>query len=140
MTDWMALAAEFLIKKNKQEDHQLDSDRTSEQPQEDSKVLTKLTNLSHDANTKSDRRPDQEFTLSEVPTKLPDLSSGRVVSVSSVKFVRDEFDDRVLCTDCHNYRYGHCHQHIRAGIGNSSQVGSDLASLPQRCPAFEPKR
>jgi hypothetical protein len=122
MTDWMALAAEFLNKGAKQGG---------------SKVLTKLTNPLHDENATSDIELDQEFILSDVPTTP---SSEGVVSVSSVKFVRDEFDDRVLCTDCHNYRYGHCHQHIRAGIGNSSQVGSDLASLPQRCPAFEPKR
>ncbi len=122
MTDWMALAAEFLNK---------------EVQQADSKVLTKLTNPLPDENVTLSTNLDQEFFQLDVPTKP---SSEGVVSVSSVKFVRDEFDDRVLCTDCHNYRYGHCHQHIRAGIGNSSQVGTDLASLPQRCPAFEPKR
>jgi len=122
MTDWMALAAEFLNKGVQQED---------------SKVLTKLTNPLPDENVTPSTDLDQEFFQLDVQTKP---SSEGVVSVSSVKFVRDEFDDRVLCTDCHNYRYGHCHQHIRAGIGNSSQVGSDLASLPQRCPAFQPKR
>ena len=122
MTDWMALAAEFLDK---------------DANQGGSKVLTKLTNPLPDENTTTASQHDQEFSVSDESTKP---SSEVVVSVSSVKFVRDEFDDRVLCTDCHNYRYGHCHQHIRAGIGNSSQVGSDLASLPQRCPAFEPKR
>ena len=122
MTDWMALAAEFLDK---------------DANQGGSKVLTKLTNPLPDENTAIARQHDQEFIVSDVSTKP---SSEVVVSVSSVKFARDEFDDRVLCTYCHNYRYGHCHQHIRAGIGNSSQVGSDLASLPQRCPAFEPKR
>jgi hypothetical protein len=122
MTDWMALAAEFLNKGVQQED---------------SKVLTKLTNPLPDENATHAEELDQEFVRSDVPKKP---SSEGVVSVSSVKFVRDVFDDRVLCTDCHNYRYGHCHQHIRAEIGNSSQVGSDLASLPQRCPAFEPKR
>ena len=122
MTDWMALAAELLSKGAKQGD---------------SKVLTKLTNPLPDENETPARQHKQEFVRSEVPAKP---SSEGVVSVSSVKFVRDEFDDRVLCTDCHNYRYGHGHQHIKAGIGNSSQVGSDLASLAQRCPAFEPKR
>ena len=122
MTDWMALAAEFLNRGAKEGD---------------SKLLTKLTNPLPDENSTPARQHDQEFLLLEVSTKP---SSEGVVSVSSVKFVRDEFDDRVLCIDCHNYRYGHCHQHIRAGIGNSSQVGSDLAYLPQRCPAFEPKR
>ena len=125
MTDWMALAAEFLSKGVKQGDL---------------KLPTKLTNPLPDDNTTPARQHDQEFVLSEVLTKPTKPSSEGVVSVSSVKFVRDVFDDRVLCTDCHNYRYGHCHQHIRAGIGNSSQVGSDLASLPQRCPAFEAKR
>jgi len=137
MTDWMALAAEFLKKEARDDEPHLEPDQTREPLQEDSKVLTKLTNPLPDENAGLERKQDQEFALSEVPTKP---SSEGVVSVSSVKFVRDEFDDRVLCTDCHNYRYGHCHQHIRAGIGNSSQVGSDLASLPQRCPAFEPKR
>lgn len=122
MTDWMALAAEFLDKYANQGG---------------SKVLTKLTNPLPDENTTIASQHDKEVIASDVQTKP---SSEGVVSVSSVKFVRDEFDDRVLCIDCHNYRYGHCHQHIRAGIGNSSEVGSDLASLPQRCPAFEPKR
>ena len=103
-------------------------------------VLTKLTNPLPDKNSTPATELDQEFILPYELTKPPKPSSEGVVSVSSVKFVRDEFDDRVLCIDCHNYRYGHCHQHIRAGIGNSSQVGSDLASLPQRCPAFEPKK
>jgi hypothetical protein len=137
MTDWIALAAEFLNKKAKHGGLHLEPDQTRELLQEDSKALTKLTNPLPDENVTPAIEFDQEFILSDVPTKP---SSEGVVSVSSVKFVRDEFDDRVLCTDCHNYRYGHCHQHIRAGIGNSSQVGSDLASLPQRCPAFEPKR
>jgi hypothetical protein len=137
MTDWMALAAEFLNKEANHGGLHLEPDQTRVPLQEDSEVLTKLTNPLPDENTAIARQHDQEFIVSDVPTKP---SSEVVVSVSSVKFARDEFDDRVLCTDCHNYRYGHCHQHIRAGIGNSSQVGSDLASLPQRCPAFEPKR
>jgi hypothetical protein len=137
MTDWMALAAEFLNKETQHDELQLEPVQTSELPPEDSEVLTKLTNPLPDENATHAIELDQEFVRSDVATKP---SSEGVVSVSSVKFVRDEFDDRVLCTDCHNYRYGHCHQHIRAGIGNSSQVGSDLASLPQRCPAFEPKR
>ena len=137
MTDWMALAAEFLNKGAKQGNQCEVSDSGEGYSQEGSEVLTKLTNPLPDESTIIARQHDQEFILLDVPTNP---SSEGVVSVSSVKFVRDEFDDRVLCTDCHNYRYGHCHQHIRAGIGNSSQVGSDLASLPQRCPAFEPKR
>lgn len=137
MTDWMALAAEFLNKGAKQGNQCEVSDSGEGYSQEGSEVLTKLTNPLPDESTTIARQHDQEFILLDAPTNP---SSEGVVSVSSVKFVRDEFDDRVLCTDCHNYRYGHCHQHIRAGIGNSSQVGSDLASLPQRCPAFEPKR
>jgi hypothetical protein len=137
MTDWMALAAEFLNKGAKQGDQCEVSESGEGFSQEGSEVLTKLTNPLPDEHAMLDIELDQEFILSYVQTNP---SSEGVVSVSSVKFVRDEFDDRVLCTDCHNYRYGHCHQHIRAGIGNSSQVGSDLASLPQRCPAFEPKR
>lgn len=137
MTDWMALAAEFLNKGAKQGDQCEVSDSGEGFSQEYSEVLTKLTNPLPDENSTPDIELDHEFILLDEPTNP---SSEGVVSVSSVKFVRDVFDDRVLCTDCHNYRYGHCHQHIRAGIGNSSQVGSDLASLPQRCPAFEPKR
>ncbi len=106
MTDWVALAAEFLgAVKNGTVSNCLDESRG----------------------------------VSEVPTKPTELPSGGVLSVLSVISEHDEFDDRVLCTDCHNYRYGHCHQHIRAGTGVSSEVG-DLACLPQRCPAFEPKR
>lgn len=136
MTDWMALAAEFLNKEAKNGGLHLKPDQTREPPQEGSEVLTKLTNPLPNENSTPDIELDEEFILLGESTNP---SSEGVVSVSSVKFVRDVFDDRVLCTDCHNYRYGHCHQHIRAGIGNSSQVGSDLASLPQRCPAFEPK-
>ena len=137
MTDWMALAAEFLNKEAKHGGLYLEPDQIREPLQEDSEVLTKLTNPLPDENATPDIELNQEFILLDKPRNL--FSEG-VVSVSSVEFVRDVFDDRVLCTDCHNYRYGHCHQHIRAGIGNSSQVGSDLASLPQRCPAFELKR
>ena len=137
MTDWMALAAEFLNKGTKQGNQCEVSDSGEGYSHEVSEVLTKLTNHLPDENETPARQHKQEFVRSEVPAKP---SSDGVMSVSSVNFVRDEFDDRVLCTDCHNYRYGHCHQHIKAGIGNSSQVGSDLASLPQRCPAFEPKR
>jgi hypothetical protein len=137
MTDWMALATEFLNKGAKQGNQCEVSDSGDGFSQEGSEVLTKLTNPLPDENATPDIELDQEFMLLYEPTNP---SPEGVVSVSSVKFVRDEFDDRVLCTDCHNYRYGHCHQHIRAGIGNSSQVGSDLASLPQRCPAFEPIR
>jgi hypothetical protein len=140
MTDWMALAAEFLNKGARQGDQCEISDSVEGAKQGDSQVLTKLTNPFHVENATAAVELDQEFILPYELTKPPKPSSEGVVSVSSVKFVHDEFDDRVLCTDCHNYRYGHCHQHIRAGIGNSSQVGSDLASLPQRCPAFEPKR
>jgi hypothetical protein len=137
MTDWMALATEFLNKGEKQGNQCEVSESGEGFSQEGSEVLTKLTNPLPDENAMPDIELDQEFILLDEPTK-PSLEG--VVSVSSVKFVRDVFDDRVLCTDCHNYRYGHCHQHIRAGIGNSSQVGRDLASLPQRCPAFEPKK
>jgi hypothetical protein len=137
MTDWMAIAAEFLNKGATQGGQCEVSDSCDGFSQEDSEVLTKLTNPLPDENATHAVEFDQEFVQSNLP--IQPYSEG-VVSVSSVQFVRDEFDDRVLCIECHNYRYGHCHQHIRAGIGNSSQVGSDLASLPQRCPAFEPKR
>jgi len=45
-------------------------------------------------------------------------------------------DDRVACAaDCLHYRPGHCANHRRAGL-TDPVVGSDLASLPQRCPGF----
>ena len=134
MTDWMALAADFLgVVKKGTDSNCLDESRGVSQ------VPTKLTKPPPVCDQASaEGVHTQKFDAPEVPTKLTKPSSGRVVSVLSVPLEHDEFDDRVVCTDCNNYRYGHCDQHIRAGIGQSSRVGSDLASLPQRCPAFEP--
>ena len=135
MTDWVALAAEFLgAVKNGTVSNCLDESRgVSEAPTK----LTKPPPVCDQASAEGVHM--QKFDAPEVPTKPTKLPSGGVLSVLSVISEHDEFDDRVLCTDCHNYRYGHCHQHIRAGTGVSSEVG-DLACLPQRCPAFEPKR
>lgn len=47
-----------------------------------------------------------------------------------------EMDDRVTCIECARYRPGACGQHRRAGLA-SPDVGRDLASTLQRCPAFE---
>ncbi len=82
---------------------------------------------------------DSTEVASEALTKLTKPTSSGVASVLSVTSGQDEFDDRVVCTDCKNFRYGHCNQHVRAGIGNSSKVAINLVSLPQRCPAFAAK-
>ena len=107
----------------------------------DSEALTKLTNLLPVKIVEPlDCADAMEFDQTEVPTKLTKPTFVGVVSVLSVLSGQDEFDDRVVCTNCNNFRYGHCDQHIRAGIGNSSQVAINLLSLPQRCPAFETKK
>ena len=134
MTDWMALAADFLGVGVKGNDSTCldESSEVLEEP-------TKLTELISDSSqTLAEDVHTQNLDAPEALTKLTKPRSGEVLSVLSVISERDEFEDRVVCTDCNNYRYGHCDQHIRAGIGRSSHVGSDLASLPQRCPAFEP--
>lgn len=46
-----------------------------------------------------------------------------------------EQDERVNCTDCQHYRPGRCGNHRRAGL-QGPDVGRDLATLLQRCPAF----
>lgn len=128
MKDWMTLATDFLGSGKKEAEirdvSELPTKLTQPQPAGGQPLAEVVTTQKID--------PPEPLTK---PTKP---SSGGVVSVLSVLSQRDEFDDRVLCTDCRNYRYGHCDQHIRAGIGISSQVG-DLAYLPQRCPAFERK-
>ena len=130
MKDWMALAADYFASGIKDV--------------EDFEVLGLPTKLTEPPPARvqppSDDVTAQRLEPRKLPTKLTKPSSGGVVSVLSVVSGKDEFDDRVVCTDCHNFRYGHCDQHIRAGIGNSSLVGSDLASLPQRCPAFVTKK
>lgn len=104
-------------------------------------ALTKLTNLLPSKVVEPLVCADvMEYDETEVPTKLTKPASLGVLSVLSVLSGQDEFDDRVVCTDCKNFRYGHCDQHIRAGIGNSSKVAINLVSLPQRCPAFVPQR
>ena len=109
------------------------SEVTSEAP-------TKLTNpLPSKGSEPLDSADVMEFDQTEVPTKLTKPTSLGVVSVLSVLSGQDEFDDRVVCTACKNFRYGHCAQHIRAEIGNSSKVAINLVSLPQRCPAFAAK-
>jgi hypothetical protein len=50
-----------------------------------------------------------------------------------------EADERVSCTDCRHYRPGRCGNHKTAGLG-SADVGRDLATQLQRCPAFEGPR
>lgn len=48
-----------------------------------------------------------------------------------------EGDDRVLCLECASYRPGLCRIRRRAGL-QCALVGRDLATLLQRCPAFNP--
>lgn len=137
MKDWLTLATEFLERREKAPVelalHRDSTDGTSE-------VLTKPTQpLPAGDCPRAEGVSTREFGPPEVPTKLTKPSSGGVVSVLSVLLERDEFDDRVTCTNCRNYRYGHCHQHIRAGIGNSSHLPQDFAVLPQRCPAYGAK-
>ena len=138
MTDWMALAADFMDAKKRDA---VPADRDGHENSGLSDVPTKLTKPLPFKGVEPMEGADAfEFNGTEVPTKLTRPTFRGVVSVLSVVKERDEFDDRVVCTNCNNFRYGHCDQHIRAGIGNSSQVAINLVSLPQRCPAFEPKR
>lgn len=44
-------------------------------------------------------------------------------------------DDRNTCAECTAFRPGRCARHKAAGLF-SPEVGRDLASVPQRCPAF----
>ncbi|MDL2339490.1 MAG: hypothetical protein QFE16_16775 [Pseudomonadota bacterium] len=44
-------------------------------------------------------------------------------------------DERVSCIDCGHYQPGRCGNHRRAGL-NVAEVGRDLASLLQHCPAW----
>ena len=46
-------------------------------------------------------------------------------------------DARVSCIECRHYRLGRCGNHGRAGL-LAPDVGRDLATLLQRCPAFVP--
>lgn len=51
-------------------------------------------------------------------------------------------DDRVQCTRCGNFRACKCFEPIRAGLSKRREpfeVGTALAELPQRCPAFKAK-
>jgi hypothetical protein len=48
-------------------------------------------------------------------------------------------DDLRLCLECENYRPGRCGTHRAAGM-NSPELGSDLATMLQRCPGFESAR
>lgn len=48
-------------------------------------------------------------------------------------------DDRSTCTECNAFRPGRCTRHKAAGLF-SPEVGRDLASVPQRCPAFRRRR
>ena len=72
MTDWMALAAEFLNKEAKHGGLHLEPDQTREPLQEDSEVLTKLTNPLPDENATPAIELDQEFILSDEPTNPTD--------------------------------------------------------------------
>lgn len=128
--DWIALAADFLRADKKG----VPNDRSSEIGGV-SEVPTKLTKPLPDCDQRAEQR---RFDPPKVPTKLTKLPSGGVVSVLSVLSERDEFEDRVVCTDCRNFRHGHCEQHTRAFL-SSPIVGPELARLPQRCPAFKVK-
>jgi hypothetical protein len=48
---------------------------------------------------------------------------------------RDRDDHRHACVECAHYRPGRCTDHHRAGL-TAPELSRDLASLPQRCPAF----
>ena len=48
-----------------------------------------------------------------------------------------EADPRVSCTDCRHYRPGRCGNAMAAGL-HSPDVGRDLATMLQRCPAIVP--
>jgi hypothetical protein len=130
MKDWIALAAEF-FRTESGEAAEASADRhpgVTDQP-------TKLTKpRPSDARLHSEQEEDESFDGEESPTKLTEPAARGVVSVLSV--LSADRDDRVRCIDCTHYRHGHCEEHVRAGLGIYPQVGSDLASLPQRCPAF----
>jgi hypothetical protein len=50
--------------------------------------------------------------------------------------IRDrQRDDRHICLECVNLQPGRCGRYRAAGL-QSPQVGTDLATLLQRCPAF----
>jgi len=44
-------------------------------------------------------------------------------------------DDRRLCLECSHLSGRRCGNHVRAGL-YSAEVSRELATLPQRCPAF----
>lgn len=48
-------------------------------------------------------------------------------------------DDRVTCTTCQHYIRGKCMQAKAADLSPfaSIEIGRDLATLPQRCPAYK---
>lgn len=54
----------------------------------------------------------------------------------------EDDDDRKPCTECQHYRADRCHQARKAGLSPwaSIEIGTTLANLPQRCPAFKEKQ
>lgn len=48
---------------------------------------------------------------------------------------RTDDDSRRLCVECANYLAGFCARHTRACL-SCAEISTDLAKLPQRCPAF----
>jgi hypothetical protein len=51
---------------------------------------------------------------------------------------REGDDDRATCIECAHFLPWRCSTHRRAGFA-APDVGRELAALPQRCPAFEPR-
>jgi hypothetical protein len=51
-------------------------------------------------------------------------------------------DDRKTCTECQNFKSGRCMQARAARLSPwaSIEIGTTLAELPQRCPAFKGKQ
>lgn len=51
-------------------------------------------------------------------------------------------DDMVRCIACAWYRGNRCHQARKAGLSPwaSIEIGTTLAELPQRCPAYQEKK
>jgi hypothetical protein len=51
-------------------------------------------------------------------------------------------DGMVTCRQCDNFRNGKCQQARAAGLSPwaSIEIGTTLAQLPQRCPAFKGKQ
>lgn len=50
-----------------------------------------------------------------------------------------DIDDRVLCIECGNLKRGWCTDPRRAGLAphrDAIEVGQQLATMRQRCPAF----